>query len=165
MLPDNPVFGCPPTVGTAARAISPSGQQWYEPGSGVTMLYPIWKVLPRPRFFPDDPWLARLLDRSYDPALGPLNLRMKRRHARDLRKGLFGPEGGRNVPDRETGGVMEFDLPKGWTLRLTYHAKGVFERRVTAGDVDAEFVPPTMPEEPTTPPVRQWGDAEEARPA
>ena len=41
-----------------------------------------------------------------------------RRNARDLRKGLFGPKGVRDVPKGE--GVRTFDLPRGWTLRLTY---------------------------------------------
>ena len=131
------------------------------------MLYPIWKALPRPRFFPDDPWLVWLLDRNYDPALGPLKLRMKRCHARDLRKGLFGPQGSRNVPDRY-GGVMAFKLPKAWTLRLTYYASGDYDyerRRIKAGDVDAEFIPPTMRVEPPIPCQRQRGDAKEAHPA
>ena len=56
------------------------------------MLYPIWQPWPRPRFFPSDADLDRLLDR-YDPRVGYLKLSMKRRHARDLRKGLFGPKG------------------------------------------------------------------------
>jgi hypothetical protein len=115
----------------------------------VMTLYPIWKALPRPPYFPDDSQLERLVNSTFDPAAGYLKLRMKRRHARDLRKGLFGPEGGRNVPDRDTGGVMEFDLPKGWTLRLTYHARSEFDaecRRMWAGDVDAEFIPPGMAE-------------------
>ena len=110
-------------------------------------------------------WLERLLDRNYDPALGPLKLRMKRCHARDLRKGLFGPQGSRNVPDTETGGVMEFDLPKGWTLRLTYYAKGEFERRAKAGDVDAEFIPPTMSQWHCIPLRDGERGAEEAHPA
>jgi hypothetical protein len=130
-------------------------------------LYPIWLPLPRPRFFPDDPDLDRLLDRHFDPAIGGFTLRIKRRHARDLRKGLFGSKGLLNVPDR-SGGVMEFDLPKGWTLRLTYYAAGEYDfelRRMKAGEVDAKFIPPRMREEPATPPERRWGDAEEARPA
>jgi hypothetical protein len=108
------------------------------------MFYPIWKLLPRPRFFPDDPTLDRLLGGDYDPKVGPFKAQMKRRHARDLRKGLFGPEGLRNVPDR-SGGVMEFDLPKGWTLRLIYYAAGDYDfehRLASAGDVGAEFIPP-----------------------
>jgi len=109
------------------------------------MLYPIWQPWPRPRFFPSDADLDRLLDR-YDPRVGYLKLSMKRRHARDLRKGLFGPKGLRSVPD-ESGGEMEFDLPNGWTLRLTYYAAGRYnfeKRRGKAGDVDAEFIPPAM---------------------
>lgn len=131
------------------------------------MLYPIWKALPRPRFFPDDPWLERLLNRNYDPPLEYLKLRMKRCHARDLRKGLFGPQGLRNVPDN-SGGVMQFDLPKGWTLRLTYYAAGEYDidrRRMKAGDVDAEFIPPTMREWPRGPSRDDDRTSEQANPA
>ena len=60
---------------------------------------------------------------------------------------------------------MLFDLPKGWTLRLTYHAKGVFERRVKAGDVDAEFIPPTMHHRPRIPSQDGQSGAEEVHPA
>jgi len=104
------------------------------------MLYPIWKPLPRPAHFLEDPRLERLVA-SYDPAIGPFALSMKRRNARDLRKGIFGPEGGRNVPGRY-GGEMEFPLPRGWTLRLTYHETF----GIQAGDVDAEFIPPVSRE-------------------
>ena len=110
---------------------------------GRLMLYPIWTPLPRPVHFPQDPKLDRLLD-SYDPEIGRFELQMKRRHARALRKGLFGPKGLRRVPDRD-GGSMEFDLPYGWALRLTYYAAGGYDfkrRRMKAGDVDAEFIPP-----------------------
>ena len=61
---------------------------------------------------------------------------MKRRHARDIRKGLFGPQGVLDVPKGH--GVRTFELPKDWTLRLTYY------ETAWAGDVDAEFFPPTM---------------------
>jgi hypothetical protein len=111
------------------------------------MLYPIWKELPRPRFFPDDPQLVSLLDSNYDPALGYFKVRMERRHARDLRKGIFGPEGLRKVPDR-SGGVMVLRLPKGWTLRVTYHPAH------WAGHVIAEFIPANMGEWPPLPP--EW---------
>jgi hypothetical protein len=120
------------------------------------VLYPTWHPLPRPRFFPSDPDLGRLLDSNYDSRIGYFKLRMKRRHAQGLRKGLFGPKGLRNVPDR-SGGAMQFDLPNGWTLRLTYYAAGEYDferRRMKAGDVDAEFIPPTMREEVPIPP--QW---------
>jgi hypothetical protein len=113
------------------------------------MLYPIWHPLPRPRFFPEDPRLDRLLD-SYDRTIGYFKLRMFRRNARDLRKGIFGPKGLRQVPD-SGGGVLAFDLPKGWTLRLTYHAAGDYDferRRLKAGDVEAEFFPPAIRTEP-----------------
>jgi hypothetical protein len=93
------------------------------------MFYPIWLPPPRPRFFPRDPRLDRLVE-GYDANLVGFTLRMNRRHARDLRKGIFGPKGLRDVPGRR-GGEREFDLPGGWTLRLTYHAAFGFE----AGDV------------------------------
>src|SRR5271166_2520613 len=108
------------------------------------MLYPIWQWLPRPRHFPEDPTLDRLLDSNYDPMVGYFKMRMFRRNARDLRKGIFGPKGLRQVPD-SGGGVMDFNLPKGWTLRLTYHAAGDYDferRRMRAADVEAEFIPP-----------------------
>jgi hypothetical protein len=83
---------------------------------------------------------TRCRDRYFEPRLGYFKLKLKRRHARDLRKGLFGPEGLRNVPDR-SGGVIEFSLPNGWTLRLTYYATGRFDKepgRRKAGNADAK---------------------------
>jgi hypothetical protein len=65
---------------------------------------------------------------------------MFRRNARDLRKGLFGPEGTRDVPKGR--GERRFGLPKGWNVRLTYH------EAPWAGVVDVEFIPPTMREWP-----------------
>ena len=79
------------------------------------MLYPIWGSLPRPRHFPEDPRLDRLLA-GYSPRVDYFKLRIKRRHARDLRKGLFGPQGVLDVPRGH--GVRTFKLPNGWTLRL-----------------------------------------------
>jgi hypothetical protein len=120
-------------------------ERFYTPG-GSLMFYTIWKLMPRPRHFPDDPRLERLLNSNFDPAVGAFKIRVQRRHARDLRKGLFGPEGGRNVPSK-SGGVRTFDLPNGWILRLTYHAVGTYTvkwRRLTSSDVDAEFIPPTV---------------------
>jgi hypothetical protein len=76
-------------------------------------------------------------------------LSLWRREARDLRKGLFGLEGLRNVPGR-SGGVMVLRLPKGWTLRLTYHPAH------WEGQVTAEFIPPTMRHWPPLP--SQWPD-------
>jgi hypothetical protein len=131
------------------------------------MFYPIWQPLPRPPFFPEDPELERLLNSNYDPALGQFKVRMKRRHARDLRKGLFGPQGLRKVPDN-SGGMMVFDLPNGWTLRLTYYAAGEYDvdrRRMKAGDVDAKFIPPTMHQRPRVPAQDGQSGAEEAHPA
>ena len=101
------------------------------------MLYPIWLLLPRPRHFPEHPKLDRLL-RSYDPRIGYFALPMMRRHACDLRKGLFGPKGLRDVPRGE--GVRIFDLPNGWMLRLTYDDPP--EDWDEPGDVIAEFIPP-----------------------
>jgi hypothetical protein len=57
------------------------------------MLYPIWQPLPRPSHFPQDPKLDWLLASNFDPRLDYFELRMFRRNARDLRKGLFGPKG------------------------------------------------------------------------
>jgi len=100
------------------------------------MLYPTWHPLPRPPSFPEDPQLDRLVA-DYEPTMEGFRLRMKRRNARDLRKGIFGPKGSRDVPD-QGGGVMAFELPKGWRLRLTYHETS----GMNAGDVDAEFISP-----------------------
>ena len=104
------------------------------------MYYPQWVRLPRPRHFPEDPRLVRLVA-SYAATIEGFTLRMKRRNARDLRKGIFGPKGIRTVPGGD-GGVREFALPRGWTLRLTYHETFWFE----AGDVSAEFIPPVIQE-------------------
>jgi hypothetical protein len=98
--------------------------------------YSILVPLPRPRHFPEDPLLDQLVA-GYDPAGKGFTLRMQRRNARDLRKGIFGPKGLKTVPDRE-GGEMQFALPNGWTLRLKYdEVEPGF-----AGDVAAEFIPP-----------------------
>ena len=110
------------------------------------MLYPIWQPLPRPRHFPQDQKLDRLLDSYFDPGLDYFNLPMTRREARDLRKGLFGPKGSRVVPWffgnlDEYNGFMEFDLPNGWRLHLTYAPP---PSGFKAGMVEAEFIPPTM---------------------
>jgi hypothetical protein len=103
------------------------------------MLYPIWQLLPRPRHFPEDPKLDRLLDRYFDPAIGRFSLGMMRRNARDLRKGLFDPKGVRDVPKGE--GVLTLDLPNGWTLSLTYDVPP--DGWSEPSDVVAEFIPPT----------------------
>jgi hypothetical protein len=131
------------------------------------MLYPIWQRLPRPRFFPDDLDLNRLLANYFHPGERGFRKRMKRRNARDLRKGLFGSKGLLKVPDK-SGGVMAFDLPNGWTLRLTYYAAGEYDfehRRATAGDVDAEFIPPRMSQRHGIPSRDGERGAEEAHPA
>src|ERR1700738_615081 len=90
--------------------------------------------------FPEDWRLKRLL-RSYDPEIGYFKLKMKRRHARDLRRVLFGSKGLLEGPDGE-GRVMKFPPPKGWTLRLTYLEFDEDARGYPTGDVDAEFIPP-----------------------
>jgi hypothetical protein len=103
------------------------------------MLYPIWQPLPRPRHFPEAPKLDRLLDSYFDPAIGRFSLGMMRQNGRDLRKGLFGPKGVRDVPKGE--GVRTFYLPRGWTLRLTYDVPP--DDWDEPGDVVAEFIPPS----------------------
>jgi hypothetical protein len=108
------------------------------------MLYPTWHWLPRPLFFPEDPRLDRLLASTYDPGIDGFKLPLWRREARDLRKGLFGAKGSRVVPEfsrdlDEYDGVMDFDLPNGWRLRLTYERP---PSKIRAGNVEAEFIPP-----------------------
>jgi hypothetical protein len=102
------------------------------------MLYPIWQPLPRPLHFPQDPELDRLLASNFDPGLDYFELRMFRRNARDLRKGLFGSKGLRDVPKGE--GVRQYDLPNGWILRLAYCERPPGWRE--AGDVVMEVIPP-----------------------
>ena len=119
------------------------------------MLYPIWQPLPRPRHFPEAPKLDRLLDSYFDPAIGRFSLGMMRRNARDLRKGLFGPKGVRDVPKGE--GVRTFDLPRGWTLRLTYDVPP--DDWITPGNVVAEFIPPIMRKRGPFPKLRAEGSA------
>jgi hypothetical protein len=100
--------------------------------------------------------LDRLLASNYDAGIGPFKLSLRRREARDLRKGIFGPRGSRVVPKfsgdlDEYDGVMEFDLPKGWRLRLNYypaHAYDFVRRKANAGLVDAGFIPPRAQRRP-----------------
>src|SRR5690242_889299 len=119
--------------------------RWSEDGlMEDLMLYPIWRRLPRPRFFPQDPRLDRLLASNYDRGFDGFQLTLRRREARDLRKGIFGPKGSRVVPmlsskRKEYDGLMEFDQPYGWRLRLTYEPP---PSRRRAGRVEAEFMPP-----------------------
>ena len=89
--------------------------------------------------------MERLLASNFDPDLDYFELSMKRRHARDLRKGLFGPKGSREMPDFAAVdyGEMWFDLPRGWSLHLIYEPRPrSFE---AAGNVTAEFIPPELP--------------------
>ena len=112
-----------------------------------------------PPHFPDDPELDRLLDSDFDPRLGYFELEMFRRNARDLLKGLFGPEGVKDVPKGK--GVRRFDLPNGWTLRLRYrHRPGDFRK---PGYVDAEFIPPKRANQRSAPLARVGRPAKEAR--
>jgi hypothetical protein len=56
---------------------------------------------------------------------------------------------------------MNFKLPNGWTLRLTYLGFDEMAEGYVAGDVDAEFIPPTMRKEPV-PARRSEGSAAQA---
>jgi hypothetical protein len=94
--------------------------------------------------------LDRLLASNYDPAIGYFKLRLWRREARDLRKGLFGSKGLRDVPKGK--GVRNFDLLNGWTLRLTYDVPP--DDWSEPGNVVAEFIPPTM--QPKGPVATPW---------
>ena len=123
------------------------------------MLYPIWLPLPRPRHFPEHPKLDRLLAHNYDPAVGYFELRLRRREARDLRKGLFGPKGLKDVPKGE--GVRTFDLPRGWTLRLTYDVPP--HGWTEPGNVVAEFIPPATRRRPPNSPQRPGTSVEGAQ--
>ena len=115
----------------------------------------------RPHHFPHHPALERLLASDYDPEIAPFTIEMQRRNARDLRKVLFGPKGVRKVPKfdgdlHHYNGEMEFDLPNGWRLRLTYE---VPPYEIEAGDVIAEFIPPVIREARSIPqeaPVTRW---------
>ena len=122
------------------------------------VLYPIWHPLPRPRHFLEDPRLDRLLD-NYDPDVGYFELGLWRREARNLRKGLFGPKGLRDVPQGE--GVRTFDLPRGWTLRLTYDVPP--DDLTEPGNVVAEFIPPATRRRPPNSPQRPGTSVESAQ--
>jgi hypothetical protein len=96
-------------------------------------------VISRPAHFPKNEKLDRLIAEHFDPSVGPFAVERYRRHARDLRRALFGPVGSRDVPDHK-GGMLEWRLPQGWTLRLTYERCGDgFE---DAGEALAQFIPP-----------------------
>jgi len=97
----------------------------------------------RPANFPYDQKLEWLL-LTHDPQIGRFKLRMKRRHARALRRELFGSKGVNIVPS--DCGVMKFNLAKGWTLRLTYLGFDELAEGYVAGDVEAEFIPPASRE-------------------
>jgi hypothetical protein len=99
-----------------------------------------------------------LLDSYLDPEVGQFKLRIQRRHARDLRKGLFGPKGLRDVPKGEC--VRAFDLPNGWTLRLTYDVPP--DDWTQPGNVVAESIPPTRQGRVPTP--RHLALADEVHP-
>ena len=57
------------------------------------MLYPIWQPLPRPRFFPEELELERLLDSNYDPAAGNFKMRMNVVTPATFGKGCLGRGG------------------------------------------------------------------------
>jgi hypothetical protein len=97
----------------------------------------------RPPNFPYNQKLERLL-LTYDPEIGYLELEMKRRHARALRRWLFGPNGVNIVPSDY--GVMKFNLSKGWTLRLTFLGHDELAEGYADLGVDAEFIPPASGE-------------------
>jgi hypothetical protein len=92
--------------------------------------------------------LDQLLDSNYARRVGCFKLRLRRTEVRDLRKGLFGPKGLRNVPKGE--GALSFDLPKGWTLRLMYDAPPNDWGK--PGNVVAEFIPPATRRRPPNSP-------------
>jgi hypothetical protein len=124
------------------------------------MLFPTWHWLPRPPSFPRDPRLDRLLASTYDPGMEGFKLSLVRCEARDLRKGLFGPKGSRVVPKfsgdlDEHDGVMDFVLPKGWRLRLTYDPPPWRK----AGKVTAEFIPPVSRRERARPQAESGSEA------
>lgn len=109
----------------------------------TTLAGQINRPIRRPYHFPKHPKLDRLIASGFDPAIGPFDIPMYRRNARDLRKGLFGPAGLREVPG-DKGGEMTFVLPNGWTLRLLYDRRGY---GIEAGEVLARCIPPTVLQE------------------
>ena len=112
----------------------------------------------RPPNFPYNDKLEWLL-LTWDPQIGYFKLSMKRRHARALRRHLLGPKGITIAPSDY--GVMKFRLDNGWTLRLRYLGFDELAEGYVAGDVDAEFIPPTMRKEPV-PARRSEGSAAQA---
>jgi hypothetical protein len=89
----------------------------------------------RGRHFPYHYKLEKLL-KTFDPAIGPFEMEMFRRNARDLRKWLEGPYA---IGDAPGVGLRIIELPGGWELRLGY-----FPRRGLRdlGKVLAVFRPP-----------------------
>jgi hypothetical protein len=59
---------------------------------------------------------------TFDPAIGPFNIRMFRRNARDLRKWLEGPSAVYDVPPGL--GLLRCELPRGWEVIYYYHDPG-----------------------------------------
>jgi hypothetical protein len=80
--------------------------------------------------------LEKLLS-SFDPAIGPFQVEMFRRNARDLRKWLCGPEAIGDAPPGA--GLRVIKLPKGWELWLAYEEPPGFRE---PGKVTALFRPP-----------------------
>jgi hypothetical protein len=126
--------------------------------------HPITNRYGGPSNFPEDERIESLLASNFEPDIGYFKVLMKRRHARDLRKVFFGPKGSRIVPEfdgnlRYYDGEMEFELPGGWLLHLTYLPPSP---EIEAGDVVAEFIPPNRAEETAEPEREAAGLAEEA---
>jgi hypothetical protein len=118
----------------------------------------------RGRYFPHHYNLEKLL-RDFDPAIGPFQVEMYRREARDLRKWLTPYDIG--VPTG--GGLVSIELPRGWDLLLYYKEPG---GPGVAGKVTAFFRPPKEngpQEEPscsaTEPLVDAVGEPAEKAPA
>jgi hypothetical protein len=110
----------------------------------------------RGRHFPFDYKLEQLL-RDFDPAIGPFQVDMYRREARDLRK-LLTPF---NATVPADGGLVSIDLPRGWDLLLYYKEPG---GPGIAGKVTAFFRPlrqeEAQAEEPSGSPAEPVAGAE-----
>jgi hypothetical protein len=78
------------------------------------MLYAIWQPLPRPRHFPEAGSADREL-RSEERPLQAADVPAERARSTE---GAIRPQGAPGLAEGK--GVRRFDLPNGWTLRLTY---------------------------------------------
>ena len=88
----------------------------------------------RGRHFPFHYKLEKLL-RDFDPAIGPFQVEMYRREARDLRK-LLTPH---DTAVPTGGGLVSIEMLRGWELLLYYKEPG---GPGVAGKVTAFFRPP-----------------------